>query len=203
MVARHEVYLSVDVEADGPLMGVHSLLSLGACVAGVWEPAGGFAARPVDAVTFYAELRPGFTEVVPEALAVSGLDRDRLLREGEEPAAAMGRFVGWVRDAAAAEGGARPVVVAWPASYDWPWLSWHLGRFAPGSLPFGHSSCLDMKTLYAVKAGVPLTQATKGAIPRALRSRRRHTHHALDDAQEQGELFAALMRWQPSTSQPR
>ena len=36
----------------------------------------------------------------------------------------------------------------------------------------------------------------KGTMPRELLSRRRHTHHALDDAVEQAELFANLMEWQ-------
>ncbi|MEU9103419.1 hypothetical protein AB0D54_03465 [Streptomyces xanthophaeus] len=33
--------------------------------------------------------------------------------------------------------------------------------------PFGHSGCLDMKTLYATKARVPLRAAVKGRMPRS------------------------------------
>ncbi|MFE9934348.1 hypothetical protein [Streptomyces sp. NPDC005533] len=32
-------------------------------------------------------------------------------------------------------------------------------------------------------------------MPRELLSRRRHTHHALDDAVEQAELMSNLMLW--------
>jgi hypothetical protein len=35
-----EVYISVDVEADGPVPGRYSLVSLGACVAAVLAAAG-------------------------------------------------------------------------------------------------------------------------------------------------------------------
>src|SRR6266511_1089365 len=63
-----ELYVAVDVEADGPIPGPYSMISLGMAVAG----------RPD--LTFYTELRPISDDFVPQALAVSGLDRDRLLR---------------------------------------------------------------------------------------------------------------------------
>lgn len=187
---RPSLCISVDIEADGPIPGPYSMLSLGAAVAGT-QDADGFAAADPARHTFYRELRPISTEFVPEALAVSGLDRERLGREGAEPAAALTEFTGWVREVSA---GAQPVMCGYPAAYDWMFLYWYLIRFT-GASPFGHSGCLDMKTLYAVKAGLPLRAVAKGTMPRHLLSRRRHTHHALDDAVEQAELFANLMAW--------
>ncbi|GGW25677.1 hypothetical protein [Streptomyces xantholiticus] len=93
-----------------------------------------------------------------------------------------------------AHGGAQPVMCGYPAPYDWMFLYWYQMRFT-GSSPFGHSGCLDMKTLYATKARLPLRAVSKGTMPRELLSRRRHTHHALDDAIEQAELFSNLMTW--------
>ncbi|MGW0583929.1 hypothetical protein ACWD25_50325, partial [Streptomyces sp. NPDC002920] len=148
---------------------------------------------PADptARTFYRELRPISEEFVPEALAVSGLDRDRLTREGLEPSLALARFGRWVGEVS---DGAQPVMCGYPASYDWMFLYWYLIRFT-GASPFGHSGCLDMKTLYAAKAGVPLRSVGKRTMPPELLPGRRHTHHALDDAVEQAELFANLMAW--------
>ncbi len=80
-----ELYVATDVEADGPIPGPYSMLSLGMAVAG----------RPE--LTFYTELRPISDEFVPEALAVSGLDRDRLLREAPSAAEAMVAADAWVR----------------------------------------------------------------------------------------------------------
>ncbi|MFE5814475.1 3'-5' exoribonuclease domain-containing protein [Streptomyces sp. NPDC056479] len=195
MAARRtkpSLYISVDIEADGPIPGPYSMLSFGAAVAGVQDGAGFTPADPQER-TFYRELRPISEEFVPEALAVSGLDRDRLVREGGEPAAALAEFGDWVREVSASAG-AQPVMCGYPASYDWTFLYWYLIRFT-GSSPFGHSGCLDMKTLYATKARLPLRAVAKGTMPRELLSRRRHTHHALDDAIEQAELFANLMAW--------
>ncbi|WP_280874427.1 3'-5' exonuclease [Streptomyces pseudovenezuelae] len=193
---KPSLYISVDIEADGPIPGPYSMLSFGAAVAGV-QNADGFTAADPERQTFYRELRPISEEFVPEALAVSGLDRERLRVEGTEPADALGEFTAWVREVGA-DAGAQPVMCGYPAPYDWTFLYWYLIRFT-GSSPFGHSGCLDMKTLYATKAGVPLRAVAKGTMPRQLLSRRRHTHHALDDAVEQAELLANLMAWNGSS----
>lgn len=78
---KPSLYISVDIEADGPIPGPYSMLSFGAAVAGR-QDADGFTAADPEERTFYRELRPIGEEFVPEALAVSGLDRERLVREG-------------------------------------------------------------------------------------------------------------------------
>jgi hypothetical protein len=87
-------------------------------------------------------------------------------------------------------------VVAYPAVFDRLFLYWYLIRFTGHSV-FGHSGCLDLKTMYATKAGVPVGRAVKRHMPAQLLSKRRHTHHTLDDALEQAELFVNLMPWSP------
>ncbi|CAL9574705.1 3'-5' exonuclease [Streptomyces sp. enrichment culture] len=187
---RASVYVSVDVEADGPIPGPYSMLSFGAAVAGR-QDADGYVAADPEALTFYRELRPISGEFVPEALAVSGLDRERLLVEGARPEAALREFTAWVREVSR---GGQPVMCGYPAAYDWTFLYWYLMRFT-GESPFGHSGCLDMKTLYATKARLPLRAVAKRTMPAGLLSRRPHTHHALDDAIEQAELLNNLMAW--------
>ncbi|MFE2285383.1 3'-5' exoribonuclease domain-containing protein [Streptomyces sp. NPDC059443] len=190
---RPNVYISVDIEADGPIPGPYSMISFGASVAGR-QSAHSYTAADPEQDTFYRELRPISEAWVPEALAVSGLDRDRLLREGADPAVAMAEFRAWVREVSA---GAQPVMCGYPASFDWTFLYWYLMNFG-GESPFGHSGCLDMKTLYAAKARIPLRSAVKRHMPPELLSRRPHTHHALDDAIEQADLMNSLMLWEPA-----
>jgi len=194
VASRPDIYISADVEADGPIPGPYSMLSFGLAVAGSYDGETFRAADPTRQ-TFYAELRPISGEYDPQALAVSGLDRDRLIREGRDPADAMTAAAQWVRTVT---DGAFPVFVAFPLSFDWMWMYWYFERFAPGGSPFRHSRCLDLKTMYATKAGVVVSRASKSCLPRSLRSQRPHTHHALDDAIEQAELAANLLRWKPS-----
>ena len=189
---RADIYFSLDIEADGPIPGPYSMVSVGLAMAGEFES--DFSSTDPTAETFYRELRPISDEWDSAALAVSGLTRDGLLADGADPGTAMAELTAWVERVAA---GRRPVVVAYPACYDWMFLYWYLLRFT-GASPFGHSGCLDLKTLYATKAGVPLGRAVKRSMPRHLLSDRPHTHNALDDAIEQAGLVTNLMRWNGS-----
>ncbi|WP_188298576.1 hypothetical protein [Streptomyces sp. CBMA156] len=49
--------------------------------------------------------------------------------------------------------------------------------------------------MYAARAGVPFAGIGKRSIPSELLPGLPHTHHALDDAREQAELFANLWEW--------
>jgi hypothetical protein len=174
MPKSREILVSVDIEADGPIPGVYSMLSLGATrVDG-------------DGEDFYVELQPVSDQFVPEALAVSGLDRELLARTGVDPVEAMRRFKSWLADL-----DGRPVFASF-SSWDWMFVFYYLVRYGGGS-PFGHSS-LDMKSLYMGKYGTDWRATSKGAIakvrPYLLEGLGPHTHNALDDAREQ----AALMR---------
>ncbi len=188
---RPDLYVSADVETDGPMPGVYSLLSFGFAVVGRYD---GESFQRVDPRehSFYRELRPISDEFDPEALAINGLDRTRLEREGMEPEQAMTEAGEWVRGLS---DGHRPVLVAYPVAYDWAFLYWYFERFAPGGSPFGHSSCLDIRTQYQALAGTVFDRSGKMAMPAFLQPKAPHTHDALDDAIEQGELFANLMEW--------
>ncbi len=199
-----DVYISIDIEADGPIPGPtgwgYSMLSLGAAVAGVLDEETGFSRVHPTAETFYVELRPISDDWVPEALAVceSALHHSRadLLTLGQDPAEAMTAFSDWVGTVAAGHGG-KPVALAWPSSWDYgTYLYWYLTRFTGGS-PFSHGWHRDIRTTFADRAGLPIRSVGKHTVPAGLLSRRRHTHNALDDAIEQGELFANIMGWAP------
>jgi hypothetical protein len=140
-VPSTDTYVSVDIEADGRIPGESSLLSLGAVA--VDQPG----------ETFYAELKPISERFLPEALAVSGLDRDRLVAEGLDPAEAMARFCAWVGGL-----GGHPVFVSF-SSWDWVFVYYYLIRFA-GRSPFGHSS-LDLKSYYAGRFGIDFRATAK------------------------------------------
>ena len=74
-----DCYISVDVEAAGPIPGTYSLLSIGACVVG----------NPGQ--SFYSELKPISGAFVAKAMAVHGLSLETLKQTGEAPATAMAR----------------------------------------------------------------------------------------------------------------
>jgi hypothetical protein len=185
-----DIYISADIEADGPIPGRNSMLSFGFAVAGRLDGAT-FTPLDPDAAAFYRELRPVSRDFDPEAVAVTGLDRAQLMANGADPETAMREATAWVREQA---GDARPVLVAYPVVFDWMFLHWYFVRYC-GRSPFGFSGALDMKTMYQQKARVPLDRAGRDDLPPELRSIRPHTHNARDDAVEQGEIFARLFEW--------
>lgn len=193
MSDRADLYISADIEADGPIPGPYSMLSFALVIAGRFDGAA-FEVRNPEEQTFYRELRPISNEFDSKALQVSGLDRDELLRGGEEPVEAMTDAADWVREQSADD---RAVLVAFPASFDWLFLYWYFVRYSTKGSPFDFSSCLDMKTILQQRAGVVLDRAGLGDLPPALKSDRPHTHNALDDAIEQGEIFQRLWQWHP------
>jgi len=187
-----DAYFSADVETDGPIPGPYSMLSFALVYAGSFD--GETFRRPRDYDrTSYIELRPISDQFDVEALRVNGLDRDRLVHEGRDPAEAMTAAAAWVAKAA---GWCRPVVVAYPLSFDWSWLYWYFMRFSRIGSPFNHSSCFDIKTAFAVKSRRPVAEAGRANLLKSLRPERAHTHHALDDAIEQAEIFANLFEWE-------
>jgi hypothetical protein len=199
-VADRDLYISIDIEADGPIPGPtgwgYSMLSLGACVAGWLDTDRGFVRVAPEAQTFYVEFRPISNDLIPEALAVCeealAMPRSALIEHGTDPAAGMRDFVSWVKSEEDEYSG-RAVAVGWPSSWDFgTWVFWYLQRFV-GSSPFSHGQHRDIRDVFATKHGVPIRGVSKRSMPTELRPNRRHSHNALDDAIEQAELFANVM----------
>lgn len=188
---RSDIYISADVETDGPVPGSFSLLSFGLTAVGRYDGKT-FERYSTGAISLYKEPQPISERFDPEALAVNGLDRELLVEKGLEPRQAMAEAAEWVRSMSE---NCRPVLVAYPVAFDWSFLCWYFETFAPDGSPFGHSSCLDIRTLYQAIAGTVFDRSGKKTMPYFLRPEHPHTHNSLDDAIEQGELFANLLGW--------
>lgn len=186
----NDIYISGDIEADGPIPGPYSMLSFGLAVTGTFDGTS-FDSRDPSELTFYRELKPISEYFDKGALQVSGLDREALATNGSEPSEAMQEAALWVQEQA---GSFRPVLVGYPVVFDWLFLHWYFVRFV-GESPFGFGSALDIKTIYHQKARVTFDRAGRGQLPAELSSGRPHTHNALEDAIEQAEVFNRLFVW--------
>jgi hypothetical protein len=187
---RADLYVSVDIETDGPIPGPYSMLAFAMVPAGRYD-GHAFQRAPADAQSFYAELKPISTSFDPEAMSVNGMDREALLLRGLAPEHAMRDAAAWVRELAGED---RAVLVAYPVAFDWSFLFWYFIRWC-GDSPFGYSSCLDIRTLYQAKARTVHDLSGKRSMPERLLPSAPHTHNALDDAREQGQLFANVFEY--------
>ncbi len=181
-MAQREIYVSTDVESDGPIPGPHSMLSIGAAA---------FRDDGTRVSTFSANLDTlAGAAADPKTAAwwVSRPDTWAACRENPRPPdLAMRDFRRWVESLPGL-----PVFVAYPAGYDFTFVYWYLVRFTGGS-PFSHSA-LDIKTMAMCLLGCGYRDATKRNMPKRWFSDRKHTHVALDDAIEQGDLFCAMLK---------
>jgi hypothetical protein len=177
-----EIYVSTDVETDGPIPGPHSMLSFASAA---------YAADKRLVGTFEANLHQlpdasGHQDTMkwwatqPEAWAACRKD----LRD---PAEAMPAYVKWLKGL-----GGRPVFVAYPVAFDFMFVYWYMIRFA-GESPFSHSA-LDIKTFAMAMLGKEYRESTKRNMPsRWFAADVPHTHVALDDAIGQGLLFCNML----------
>ena len=176
-----EIYVSTDVEADGPIPGPNSMLSFGsAAYTATKELVGTFSAN-LDTLPG-AAADPKTTQwwqQHPDAWAAC---RQNL----ETPDVAMPRYVAWLNSLPG-----KPVFVGYPAGFDFLFVYWHLIRFA-GESPFSFSA-LDIKTYAMATLKLEYRKSTKRAMPKQWFDPHPHTHIALEDAIEQGALFCNML----------
>lgn len=179
---KKEIYISVDIEADGPIPGKedYSMLSLGACE--VYKPEN----------NFYVELKPisvNYRESCLEAIRPTGLDRNKCIASGSDPIEAMVSFENWIFKTSGNNGA--PVFSAFNATFDWMFTHWYFEHFL-GRDPFGISGW-DIKAYYlGVVKKLRWSDSRKSKIQKRFLSNKPHTHNALDDAIEQADIFRKL-----------
>ena len=176
-----EIYVSTDIEADGPIPGPHSMLSFASAA---------YLADKTLVATFTANL-----ETLPDAkgdpktMAWWKTQRKawRACRQDlQPPEDAMRNYVTWLRELPG-----RPVFVAYPAGFDFTFVYWYLIRFT-GESPFSNSA-IDIKSYAMAMMKGEYRASTKRGMPRHWFDQKKHTHIALDDAIEQGALFCNML----------
>ena len=172
------LYISVDVEADGPIPGEYSMIQIGACVVGD------------ESKTFIGNLRPISDLWVPEALAVSGYTREETLTF--DPATVtMRAFESWLIEQ---RKNGNLMFVSDNAVFDGMFVFWYFHKFL-GRNPFGFSGT-SITSLYKGHA-----QTMKASF-KHLRTRK-HTHNALDDAIGNAGAFAKILELMEEASRER
>ena len=156
------------------------MLSIGACLVGKTD------------VNFYAVIKPTGADFVPEAMAVlepTGLTMNFAEMHGLEPSVAMAGFERWLLEI---EGLKNPIFVSHPLGFDWRWVANYFDLYL-GRNPFGRTG-LDMKSYFAGLTGCDWDDTSKNQLVKRFLPKSPHTHHALDDAIEQAEIFEQMLK---------
>lgn len=177
------IIFSIDIETNGIVAGINSMISLGA------------AAMDMDAGQVLASFKVNLQcipelqvdedtmrwwKTFPEAYRASTIN-------AVEPALAMERFERWV----VGFGIDKPTCAAWKPAFDIGFLRYYAMRYLRHDI-FGRSgSGLDIKTVTAIALNWKFSETQISKVPDNLRVGYSgpHTHDAQEDAIEQGFIL--------------
>lgn len=182
MSSKPEIFISEDVEANGQVPGIHSMLSIGAVALDLEKRVHG---------TFYANLEtlPGAT-ADPETMNFWAQNPDAYAAtrvDPVEPAVAIPQFHAFLQNLPA-----RPVFIGYPAGYDWTFHHWYMIAYA-GEDPCGHAP-MCLKSFAAGMLKLPFRESAKRNYPIRWFDGLPHSHHALVDAIGQGIMGINMIR---------
>jgi hypothetical protein len=187
MSEKREVYISIDIEADGPSPGLYSMLSFGAVAFEMRDKQfvelGRFqsnleclkdAKEHPDTMAFWARF-PEMYKKTRENMA--------------HPAVGMAMFDKWLE---LMQSNGHLIPVGYPAAYDYKWIDWYLWYFV-GKNRMGFA-CLDMKSFAnAQLKHKHFASTSKKNMPKNWFDKNiPHTHEAIQDAIEQAHLFSKM-----------
>jgi hypothetical protein len=177
-----EIYVSTDIEVDGPIPGPYSMLSIGSAA---------FAGDGTVLATFSANLEPlPSAKEDPETMAWWAENPIAWTISRANPqsqAAVMRDYAAWLKQLPGI-----PVFVGYPAGFDFMFVYWYLIHFV-GESPFARRA-LDVRTFAMAQLGRPYLAVAREHLPARYRPEMPHTHQALEDALEQGAIFCALLQ---------
>jgi hypothetical protein len=177
-----EIYVSTDVETDGPCPGLNSMLSFASAA---------YLADKTLLGTFSANLEtlPGASGH-PETMKwweTQSEAWEACRQNLQSPERAMREYTIWLKGLPG-----KPVFVGYPVVFDYMFVQWYLHKFT-GSSPFSFFA-LDIKTYAMALLKTEFRETTKAIMPARWFDNLPHTHKALDDALEQGVLFCNMLR---------
>ena len=160
-------YIVVDVEADGPIPGLFSMVCFGAIIV-----------EPLLSKTFYGQTRPINNAYKEDALAISGFSRYQHERF-DDPKEIMEEFDRWIKENSIGH----PIFISDNPAFDWQFINYYF-HWLLGKNPFGYSA----RRLGDLYCGMVKDTRSKWKHLRDTK----HTHHPVDDAKGNAEVLLKL-----------
>ena len=181
------IYFSTDIETDGAIPGKYSMLSFGSAA---FNPDG----KLLDTYSANLKTLPGASQdpSTMEWWKTQPVAWEAHRANTRTPEEVMPEYVRWVKSVSIRGEKVSPVFVGYPAGFDFLFMYWYLIAFA-GESPFSFSA-LDIKSAAMVLLNTDYRSATKRNFPRRWFGKSRHTHVAIDDAIEQGEMWCNMLK---------
>ncbi|MFH1425171.1 MAG: 3'-5' exoribonuclease [archaeon] len=191
-----EIYLSTDIEADGPIPGEYSMLSLGSVVVDKdgkiqgefykkLKPLQGAKQHP-ETMKFWKESLGAWKEATSDQ---------------EDPKKVMGEYVEWYYTFRSDSDEQRLLFLTWPATFDFMSIYWYMIKFVEKhkrefrkQLPF-FLARLDIRSLAMVSLKQNYLDTHLETLPeRWIKDAGEHTHKAIDDAKQHAKIFINILK---------
>ena len=187
-------YVVCDIEADGPIPGPYSMISLGAvAVNSEGKELGDFEINflPLENTKPHPATIKWFTTHAPEALHYCKQNQ-------VSPKEGMNKFGNWLLTLPKPR-----VMAAHPAPLDFMWINWYMQTFLkdeleepPFTKPFFDNKgqgAFDIKSYASAVLKKDFTDIHRDTYPKDLHDNTKHTHKAIDDAREYAQLLIKLL----------
>jgi len=187
-------YVVCDIEADGPIPGPHSMMSLGAvAVNKEGNIYGEFEINflPLKNAKPHSKTMEWFNKNAPKALTYCKINQ-------VEPQEGMKLFGTWLLTLPKPR-----VMAAHPAPLDFMWINWYIQTYLkdeleepPFTKPFFDNKgqgAFDIKSYAAAVLKKDFTNLHRDTYTKDLHDNTKHTHKAIDDAREYAQLLIKLL----------
>lgn len=176
MLSTSQIFIVVDIETDGPAVGIHSMLSLGAVATTTEKEIAQFyrTITPLENAKQDAETMR-FWDKNPEAWLEVNTNQ-------QPPQTVISNFYKWIINLGVPD----PIFVSSPIGLDYTFVSWYLFRFASANPFIGTKNdlrTLDVRSYIAGRYGFSYDNSSRLKWPSDLvKNMPVHNHRAIDDA---------------------
>ena len=200
-MGKRTITFSLDVEASGPIPGPWWMCSFGVCrtddvnvafhrelkpldIPGVSQP----DSAPAMGVVVQGLESVDWDEKAPDEENVARV-RAYFVANGMDPRQALVELRSWLSDQV---GQNRAVIVGSPVTFDFMWMYWYWWRLLEEMPIFGFSG-LDIRSYFMGSHGVGFLGTGKQRYLKHYPNEHQHTHHPLDDARQQGQIWQDMV----------
>ena len=175
------IYVSTDIETNGPQVGKNSILSL-ASAAFLDDK------TLIDSFSVNLEVLPDGEE---HKITMAWWQKQPKAWHAARqhcipPEHGMAQYLAWLNELPG-----RPIFVGYPIAFDFSFVVYYLERFT-GKNPFGFFA-IDLRSLAMGLNQTSFLKSSKHHWPAHWFEEKPHTHIALDDAIEQGTAFCNML----------
>jgi len=187
MIDDNEIYVIVDIEADGPVPGLHSMLSIGAVASTETEEVSHFYKKlqPIEGASQFPFTMKWWSTQPTAWIEVTA--------DAEPAQDVMQELDTWIHSL-----GHKPIFVAHPTGFDYAFVSWYFWKFLnrnPFGTQAGGGRTLDLQSYTAGRLNITLSDAHRSKLPNKLTENVvEHTHKAIDDARGYGAILRNLLQ---------